>query len=447
MQHDQPDNPPTRGVARRLEALIERVMGVALPIGLTAWDGSRAGPSGTPRVILRNRRALRHVVFSPGELGLARAFVVGDLDVEGDPAEGLRLCWRTAREHSLSSSRPGPREWSSIVVAASRLGVLGWRPRPPESEARPRGKLHGRRRDSSVISHHYDLGNEFYELLLDERMTYSCGYWRDDDPNATLADAQRDKLDLICRKLDLGTDDRLLDVGCGWGSLILYAARRYGVRATGVTLSAQQAEFIRRRVDELGLRDRVEVRGQDYRELAEGERFDAVASVEMGEHVGADNYPEYLSTLRRALRPRGGLLLQQMSRGDSAPGGGPFIESYIAPDMNMVPLGTTISRVERAGFEVRDVHAMREHYVRTVRTWADTLRRRWGDAVALIGEQRARVWWLYLAGGALAFEQNRMGVHQILGTRATEDGDGAAIEGVRPAGGQLDRAEERTVRS
>lgn len=408
--------------ATRIERLVEDLFGVPLPVGITAWDGSEAGPAGTPRVVLRRRRALRHLLWKPGELGLARAFVSGDLEVRGDLAEGLRRCWSLAREARLGSLRIGPAQWRRVASVVIGLGAVGPRPKPPRGESRLSGALHSRRRDQSAIAHHYDAGNEFYELLLDPRMAYSCGYWTSDAPDYSLADSQEDKLDLICRKLGLTSDMRLLDVGCGWGSLILYAAQRYGVRATGVTLSREQADHVQKRIDQLGLQSRVEVRRQDYREI-DDHAFDAIASVEMGEHVGESNYPVYAATLNRLLRPGGRLVLQQMSRGGTAPGGGAFIESYIAPDMSMVPVGRTLDHLERAGLEVRDVEAMREHYARTVRVWARTLDARWDDAVRLAGVEQARVWRLYLAGGALAFEQNRMGVNQIVAVRASESGD------------------------
>ncbi|MBA8823154.1 cyclopropane fatty-acyl-phospholipid synthase-like methyltransferase [Saccharopolyspora lacisalsi] len=251
------------------------------------------------------------------------------------------------------------------------------------------------------------------------------GYWTSAAADYTLTDAQEDKLALICRKLGLTGGTRLLDVGCGWGSLILYAAQRYGVHATGVTLSRQQADHVRRRVEQLGLRGRVEVRLQDYREL-DDQPYGAVASVEMGEHVGESNSPVYVRTLHRLLRPRGRLLLQQVSRASTAPGGGAFIESYIAPDMSMVPVGRTLDHLEEAGFEVRGVQVMREHYVRTMRSWARTLDEHWDEhwdeAARLVGVEQARVWRLYLAGGALAFEENRMGVNQVLSVRPASDG-------------------------
>jgi len=289
------------------------------------------------------------------------------------------------------------------------------------------GSLHSLLRDKSAIAHHYDLSNAFYQLLMDESMAYSCAYWTSDEPGYDLAQAQFDKLEMICRKLGLRPGVRLLDVGCGWGSLLVHAAKHHGVHAVGITLSAEQLQHVRGRLAQHDLEDRVEVRRQDYRELAD-EPFDAVASIEMGEHVGEENYPAYTQTLFRMLKPAGRLVLQQMSRGQVAPGGGAFIERYIAPDMTMRPLSRTLVHLEAAGFELRDVHAMREHYVRTVRAWAETLEANWPDVVALIGETGARVWRLYLVGGALAFEENRMGVDQILAVRPAS----AGVSGMPP---------------
>lgn len=422
--------PTRRMAAPRIEQLIREFFDVRLPVGLTAWDGSEAGPTRGPRVLLRNRRALRHLLWQPGELGLARAFVSGDLDVRGDLTEALRRCWAVARELDRGPLRVRGREWVLLARTALRLGAIGPRPAIPAGEARPSGQLHSRVRDRSVIAHHYDAGNAFYEMLLDPRMAYSCGYFT--GSGVDLDEAQETKLDLICRKLGLEPGMRLLDVGCGWGSLVLHAARHYGVRATGVTLSASQADYVRRCATELDLQDRVQVLHQDYREIG-GEPYDAVASVEMGEHVGAGNYPRYAATLHRMLRPGGRLVLQQMSRAGNAPGGGAFIESYIAPDMTMVPIGATLDLLERAGWEIRDVEAMREHYVRTVRAWLDTLHERWDEAVRLVGEQRARVWWLYLVGGALSFEENRMGVHQIVAVRPAETGSSGMVLADRAA--------------
>lgn len=411
-------------VANRLADLVQRFLGAALPLRIRAWDGSEAGGGADgPVIVVNNRRALRHLLYRPNELGLSRAFVLGDLDVDGDLYDGLARFWRFARERRLGTPALSIRDRLRILRTAAGLGVLGPPPSPPPQEARMSGKLHSRSRDARAISHHYDLSNDFYAKLLDENMAYSCGYWTEEPgtPGYELADAQRDKLDLVCRKLGLRPGMRMLDVGCGWGSLVLHAARHYGVRATGVTISANQRDFVRARVAELGLGDAVEVKLCDYRELT-GEPFDAIGTIEMGEHVGAANYTEYLSTLHRMLKPGGRLLLQQMSRGSVAPGGGAFIESYVAPDMTMVPVGQTVAEIESAGFEVRDVHALREHYTDTVLAWARTLQEHWVEFVDLLGEGGARVWRLYLAGGALAFAENRMGVNQILSVRPTRTG-------------------------
>lgn len=407
--------------AHRLASFAEKLLGGQLPIGLRTWDGTRAGPVDAPTVVLRNRRALRRLLFAPGELGLARAYVTGDLDVEGDLADGFRRIWSLTRAGELKRVKLGPRDWAEAASLAGKLGVFGLPPKPPVEEARLSGKLHSLLRDKSAIAHHYDLGNAFYQLLLDESMAYSSAYFTSDEPGYGIEQAQHDKLEMICRKLGLRPGMRLLDIGCGWGSLLVHAAKHHGVHAVGITLSAEQLQHIRGRLAQHDLEDRVEVRRQDYRELPDAP-FDAVASIEMGEHVGEVNYPTYAATLHKMVKPGGRVLIQQMSRGNVAPGGGAFIERYIAPDMTMRPVGRTVEHLETAGLEVRDVHAMREHYVWTVRAWADTLEENWADVVALIGETGARVWRLYLVGGALAFEENRMGVDQILTVRPDANG-------------------------
>jgi cyclopropane-fatty-acyl-phospholipid synthase len=283
-----------------------------------------------------------------------------------------------------------------------------------------RGRLHSKARDLDAIAHHYDLSNAFYSLILDPHMAYSCAYWTSDDPAYTLEDAQRDKLDLVCRKLDLAPGMRVLDIGCGWGSFSLHAAEHYGVDVVGVTLSREQRAFVLGRVAERGLGEHVEIRQQDYRDVADGP-FDAIVSLEMGEHVGADQYPVFAAGLHRLVREQGRVLIQQMSR-RGRPGGGAFIESYIAPDMHMRPVGETVALLEDAGLEVRDVEAMREHYVRTIEAWWRAFEAHWDDAVALVGEEVARVWRLYLVGGALTFREGRMGVDQILSVRCSADG-------------------------
>lgn len=422
---------PATNVAKTIVDLIEQLLGkqssdFELPVRLEAWDGSVAGPEGMPRVVLRSRRALRTLLWAPNELGLARAYVSGDLDVRGDLVDGLRRFWVLARRNNLRGIRLTPGDWAKIARTALSLGVVGPRPAPPAEEARLSGRLHTRGRDRQAIAHHYDLSNDFYRLLLDESMAYSSGYWTSDSPEFTLADSQRQKLDLICRKLGLQPGMRMLDIGCGWGSLILHAAQHYGVHVTGVTLSTQQRDYVQSQIDERGLGDKVTVRLQDYREIND-EPFDAMSSIEMGEHVGEDNYPTYVSTMFRLLKPTGRLLLQQMSRGKVAPGGGAFIESYIAPDMTMRPVHATVRHLTNAGFELRDVEALREHYVRTIEAWGARLEEDWDTFLAMVGPNQARIWRLYMAGSALAFEENRMGVDQFLLVRTTDEGRSAML--------------------
>ncbi len=406
--------------AGRLADLLRPIFPGDVPVRIRAWDGSVAGPDNAPTVVLRSPDALRRLLFHPGELGVAQAYVTGELDVEGDLLDGLRRVRRAAREPA-AASRPHPRTLLEGLRVAIQLGAVG-KPLPaPKSQARVRGRLHSLLRDRAAIAHHYDLSNDFYELILDPHMAYSCGYWTSEDPAYTGADAQRDKLELVCRKLGLRPGMRMLDVGCGWGSLSLYAAEHHGVDVTGITLSEQQQEFVEKRIAQRGLAG-VRVRLQDYRDVAD-EPFDAIGSIEMGEHVGAANYPAFVAGLHRLLEPRGRLLIQQMSRRDH-PGGGPFIEAFIAPDMHMRPVGETVALIESAGLEVRDVHALREHYVRTIHDWYHTFETHWDDAVGLVGEEVARVWRLYMVGAALSFEEGRMGVDQILAVRPAH-GDSA----------------------
>lgn len=401
-------------VAERLEAGLRPVLRGGLPVRLEAWDGSTAGPVDAPKVTITSPDALSRIFWSPGELGAAQAYVCGEIDVEGDLDAALTHVRAVAKERGLSGLGLSPAVLSGLLRIVREVGRPPAPPAPPASQARVRGRLHSKLRDRRAISHHYDLSNDFYELILDPSMAYSSGYWRSADPDYTLADAQTDKLSLILDKLGLQAGMTMLDVGCGWGSLSLHAAKR-GIKVVGVTIAAEQKKFIDARIHHLGLEDLAEIRLQDYRD-AKGE-YDGVASVEMGEHVGQRNYPTYVEVLRRSVKPGGRVLVQQMSRSGKHPGGGPFIESFIAPDMHMRPVGETVAYFENGGLEVRDVHAMREHYVRTVQAWIDTFESNFDRVGDLVGEEVARVWRLYLVGGGLAFRDGRMGVDQILSVR------------------------------
>ncbi|WP_411077514.1 class I SAM-dependent methyltransferase [Streptomyces sp. cmx-10-25] len=409
-----------RPAADRLAELLGHFVTGPPPVRLRAWDGSTAGPADAPLVSLRSPAALRRLLWQPGELGLAEAYVTGDLDVEGDLASALSRAGRAVRDQG--AARPGPAGLAAAGALAVGLGAAGPPPRRPGGRARLGGRLHTTGRDRAAISHHYDLSNDFYALLLDESTAYSCGYWaRPDDPSYGLADAQRDKLELICRKLGLRAGDRLLDVGCGWGSLAVHAAREHKVRVTAVTLSRAQRDFVADRCVREGVADLVDVELGHWRHI-DAAGFDAASTVEMGEHVGDAEYPDFAAKLYGALRPGGRLFVQQMSRGANAPGGGAFIETYIAPDMHMRPVGRTVDVLESAGFEARHVESVREHYARTIDAWRDRLESHWPRFEELVGTTTCRVWRLYLAGASLAFSERRMGVDQILAVRTTREG-------------------------
>jgi cyclopropane-fatty-acyl-phospholipid synthase len=419
--------------AGRLTALAEQALGTPFPLRVRAWDGSEAGPPDMPALVVRNRRALRRLLWKPGELGLARAWVAGELEVEGDLYEALDrltgLFWE--REQSAPDGSPrlrdAVRDPATYRLAREALALAGPGlppPPPPEEVRRRSGMLHSPVRDRQAISHHYDVGNDFYALVLGPSMVYSCAYF--EDRAASLEDAQTAKLDLVCRKLGLRPGERLLDVGCGWGSLVLHAAEHYGVRATGITLSREQAAYGRKRVADAGLTDRIDIRVQDYRAVTDGP-FHAISSIGMAEHVGRDRYREYAGVLYRLLGPGGRLLNHQIARRPVADEDAyqldEFIDRYVFPDGELAPVGSTVSRLEEAGFEVRDVEALREHYGVTLRHWVANLEARWTEAVRLASPGRARVWRLYMAACALSFERNRIGVNQVLAVRAAAGGE------------------------
>ncbi|MEV8389621.1 MULTISPECIES: cyclopropane-fatty-acyl-phospholipid synthase family protein [unclassified Streptomyces] len=429
--------------ALRLTTLAEELLGAPLPVRIRAWDGSESGPPDAPTLIIRNRRALRRLLWKPGELGLARAWVAGEIDVKGDLFEALGLLAGLIWERGADTKdEPHPVLDPRMRAAARGLVQIAgpWPPpAPPAEEIRRRhGALHTKRRDRAAISHHYDVGNDFYELVLGPSMVYSCAYWGDGDGDGgrdadrdaggdgfTLEDAQRDKLDLICRKLGLKEGDRLLDVGCGWGSMAIHAAREYGVRVTGVTLSREQAAYARKRVAEEGLTDRIELRVQDYRDVRDGP-YDAISSIGMAEHVGSVTYREYADDLYALLKPGGRLLNHQIARrpeqDESKYRIDEFIDAYVFPDGELAPLGRTVATLEEAGFEVRDVESIREHYALTLRRWVANLEDHWAEAVRSTSAGRARVWRLYMAASALSFERNKIGVNQILAVKTPESG-------------------------
>ncbi|WP_181803868.1 SAM-dependent methyltransferase [Streptomyces shenzhenensis] len=415
--------------ASRLRRVAEQVLGVPLPVRLRAWDGSQAGPPGAPALVIRNRRALRHMMFKPGELGLARAWVAGDLDIEGDLYGVLAamsgLIWERGDDGRTVFEALRDPAVRSAVRELLRLAGPPIPPAPPREEVRRPRHLHTRHSDRRAISHHYDVGNDFYELVLGPSMVYSCAYWGAIENAETLESAQRDKLELVSAKLGLTPGQRLLDVGCGWGSMAIHAAREHGVSVVGVTLSQEQAAYARKRVADEGLTDRVEIRVQDYRDVRDGP-YDAISSIGMAEHVGSERYLEYARELYGLLKPGGRLLNHQIARrpqrDESAYNVDAFIDAYVFPDGELAPVGTTVTQLERAGFEVRDVESIREHYARTLRRWVVNLEAEWPRAVRLTSPGRARVWRLYMAASALAFEHNRIGVNQVLAVRTPESG-------------------------
>ena len=414
------------GHAARLEKALGVVLGTGqIPLRLRAWDGSEAGPVDTPVLEFRSRKALRRILWSPGQLGLSRAYVAGEIDTPGDIFAAF-----TALSSAGKFAEPGPfrpltaGELWLLLRTAVRLGAIGPNPAPPPEEARiaKKGRMHSRRRDSAAISHHYDVGNDFYALVLGPSMVYSCAVWAaggaeapGSGPDSGLDAAQEAKLDLVCRKLGLQPGMRVLDVGCGWGSFALHAAARYGVSVVGVTLSREQAALARKRAADAGLTDKVDIRVQDYRDVSDGP-FDAISSIGMSEHVGRAQTPAYASALYGLLRPGGRLLNHAISwnTGPTSPDPDSFIPRYVFPDGEMISLGEMVAALETARFEVLDVEALRRHYALTLRAWVSRLEENWDEAVKLAGAGRARVWRLYMASSAIGFETGLTGVNQVL---------------------------------
>jgi len=382
------------------------------PVSIRFWDGSRLrGEPGAPTIVLRGPSALAYLIRSPNQLGLARAWVAGAIDVDGQLERVL------ATRHRFDQIKLSPGDRLRLLAAAARSlpSVLVARAPVPAIEAVPRGRLHSLGRDRAAVRHHYDVSNDFYRLLLGPSLSYSCAYF--EDPDDTLEQAQEQKHELICRKLRLAPGERLLDIGCGWGSLLLHAAAHHGVRGVGVTLSPSQAELARERVAEWGLSDRVEIRVCDYREIADGP-FDKIVSVGMYEHVGRAELGNYATRVASLVRPGGLFLNHGITRLTSEqPGHATFISRYIFPDGELHPVTEIQSAMRSVGLEVRDVESLREHYPLTLRRWLANLDARRAEAVALIGEQRERAWRLYILASALGFEDGEISVYQVLSAR------------------------------
>jgi cyclopropane-fatty-acyl-phospholipid synthase len=402
-----------------------------LPFRFTAYDGSVAGPEDAPFGLdLKNERGLTYLVTAPGDLGLARAYVMGDLEIvgahPGDPFQALSFIKGSST--GLKFRSPSPLEAIALMrTLVGTVGVSHLKPPPvPMQEHAPRwrrmmdGFLHSPERDAEVIHHHYDVSNRFYELVLGPSMTYTCACYPTED--STLEEAQFHKYDLVCRKLGLRPGQRLLDVGCGWGGMVRHAVQHYGVTALGVTLSAEQAAWGQDRINEMGLDDRAEVRHLDYREVAE-EGFDAVSSIGLTEHIGVDNYPAYFGFLRDRLRTHGRLLNHCITRSHNRKEAtGAFIDRYVFPDGELTGSGRIVAEIQDSGLEVQHEENLRIHYARTLAGWNKNLVDHWEECVAEVGEATARVWGLYMAGSQMGFETNEVQLHQVLATKTDADG-------------------------
>lgn len=372
------------------------------------WDSSELSVGHKPRfkLLLRHPRALRNMFTSPSELAMGEAFVRGDFDVEGDLETAFELAdLLTCRDYS--------------VMEKLRLGELlaelhGGKPQEDVfSGAELHGALHSKERDRRAVRYHYDVSNEFYELWLDRALVYSCAYFRSKDDS--LETAQTQKLDYICRKLRLRKGDRLLDLGCGWGGLLMHAAKNYGVQSFGITLSVPQAELARRRIREAGLADRCRVEVCDYRDLQSDEFYDKLVSVGMFEHVGETLLPAYFEQAWHLLRPGGVFLNHGISASAIFKRKGPsFINRYVFPDGDLVPISAALRAAESVGFEVCDVESLREHYALTLRHWVRRLEANSEQARSIVDEATYRTWRLYMAGAAHAFVTGRNNLYQVL---------------------------------
>jgi len=404
---------------------ITRLMPGGMQFHFTAYDGSSAGPPDAPiRLHLATERGLSYLVTAPGDLGMARAYVSGDLILEGvHPGNPYQAMVLLQRESGFKI--PGPAE--ALAIARG----LGWStfrpPAPPPQEALPKwrrmleGFRHSKGRDAGAIHHHYDVSNRFYEMVLGPSMTYTCACFPTAD--ATLEEAQAAKYDLVCRKLGLQPGMCLLDIGSGWGGMVRHAAREYGVRALGVTLSREQADWAQQAIKREGLDDLAEVRFSDYRDVSE-HGFDAVSSIGLTEHIGIRNYPSYFSFMMHKVVPGGRVLNHCITRPDNvANDTGAFIDRYVFPDGELTGSGRIITEMQDVGLEVRHEENLREHYALTLKGWSENLATNWDECVREVGEGTAKVWGLYMAGSRLSFERNEIQLHQVLAVRPDRNGD------------------------
>ncbi len=408
----------------KIAQIVEMLTDEAPAFRLEAYDGSSFGPADAEFVMrIKTERGLRYLATARGDLGLGRAYVSGDLEVDGahpgDPYEALKTL------HGWRLRRPTPKEAVEIVREMGVRRLVP--PPPPEQEALPRwrrmaeGLRHSRQRDAVAISHHYDVSNAFYEMVLGPSMAYTCAVFP--KPDASLEEAQEEKFDLVSRKIGLEPGMRLLDVGCGWGGMVLHAAKHYGVRAVGVTLSKAQADYGRALVEREGLSDRVQVLHSDYRD-SPGYDYDAISSIGLLEHVGVRNYSPYFGYLHGKLRDGGRLLNHCITRPhNEREETGEFIDRYVFPDGELTGSGRIILEAQNVGFEVRHEENLREHYALTLTQWCANLKANWDACVAEVGEAKARVWGLYMAGSRLGFERNEIQLHQVLAVRVAPDGN------------------------